>query len=147
MKGMPYKSYGIYFFIFLLLVGCGGQKAKLAQIQTTAPKTFHADLSNFLGASAKKVAGVDDAVAVVMDKEASVALKVTGFERFRLKPIKKEVSTRLKGYVSKDFKLRVTTDKKIYKELQRLKQDAEKKNKPPIELTKQFKKIQKDLRG
>ena len=144
---MPYKSYGIYFFIFLLLVGCGGQKAKLAQIETTTPEAFRLDLSNFLGSSAKKVDGVDDAVAVVMDKEASVALKVTGFDRFRLKPIKKEVSRRLKGYVSKDFKLRVTTDKKIYKELNNLKQEAVKKKKPSIELTKQFRKIQKDMRG
>jgi hypothetical protein len=67
----------------------------------------------------EQVNGVDKAVAVMIDKELNVALEVTNFNRLRLEPIKKEVTQKLKTSFPK-ANIHVTTDSKLYDELQKL---------------------------
>lgn len=72
---------------------------------------------------ARQTKGVDDAVAVQIDDKLNVALKVSNFNRLRLKPIRKETFDRLEKALP-EVELHVTTDSKLYKELEKMNRKA-----------------------
>ncbi|MCL2336538.1 MAG: YhcN/YlaJ family sporulation lipoprotein [Firmicutes bacterium] len=70
-------------------------------------------------AAAKKLAAVEDAVVVVLGKNISVDVKVTGFNRLRLPAIRREVHAKI-AHMAPGYRVFVSTDKKIYWELEQL---------------------------
>lgn len=68
---------------------------------------------------AKENRRVDEAVAVALKDELYVGLKVTNFNRFFLRSIRKDVHERLKDRFP-GRKVHVTTDSKVFDELSRL---------------------------
>ena len=62
---------------------------------------------------------MDQAVAVWIDDELDVALQVSNFNRLRLKQIRKEVFDRLRNAYPNPH-IHVTTDRKLYGELEKL---------------------------
>jgi len=77
------------------------------------------DLAEKAKETARTVKGVQDSTAVVINKEISVAVKVGGFDRLRLKQVKSEVHEKIKAF-NKDFNIYVTSDKKLFNQLQQV---------------------------
>jgi len=96
---------------------------------------------------ARKTKGVDDAVAVQIDDQLNVALKVSNFNRLRLKSIRKETFERLEKQFP-EAELHVTTDNKLYKELQEMNQKAwTNDKKKACEEKKKLKQIEEMMKG
>ncbi|CAN7648944.1 YhcN/YlaJ family sporulation lipoprotein [Bacillus sp. SD075] len=81
-----------------------------------------------------------DVKAVNTDKELLVAIKVDQFDRFRLKKIEKKVKSDLEKSFP-DHKVLVSTDQKMYLELEQLEQKLQKDNTNMKKLEKDFNKI------
>ena len=104
-------------------------------------------LSEKVKQAAKTVNGVEDSTAVVIDNEISAAVKVSGFNRLRLKSIRQEVHKKIKETGS-DYKVNVTTDKKLFAGLQQIeKQISAGQAQSMTAIQKKVDKINKDMRG
>jgi len=148
------KAIFLLLCLILSLTGC-----QSSTIQKASPKTqskqsssvqnvhFKPTLSTESVRIANKVKGVENSVAVVLDQDISVALKVTGLDRFRLKNIKKEVHQQINKGISGPYTIHITTDKKLYKSLETLHQELNKGSKSPDHYKKHFKKINEDMHG
>jgi uncharacterized lipoprotein YehR (DUF1307 family) len=141
------------FIISFSLTGCQqteNNQTKQTGSQTasqTPTKEFSPILSEQLEQTAKNVRGVDRAIAIVLKEDTSIALEVTGFDRLRLKAIKKEVNKRVKDQLTDNYKIHITTDKKIYREMQKLKGKLLQGQESPKKLIQQFDKLNKDMHG
>lgn len=128
--------------------GKANQQAKTQSVrQTYGDISYKSHLSEQSAELAKSIKGVDDAVAVVIDKDFSIALKVTGFDRFRLNRIKSEVTKKIKSSTSGDRIVHVTTDKKLFMNLQSLRSKLSEGNESSQKIQKEFKKINDDMHG
>lgn len=83
---------------------------------------------------------VSDVKAVNSDKELLVAVKVDNFDRFRLKSIEKQAKSDLENMFP-DYKVLVSTDQKMFLELDQLEQKLEKEKTKMDSLKKDFKRI------
>lgn len=83
---------------------------------------------------------VSDVKAVNSDKELLVAVKVDNFDRFRLTSIKKQAQSDLENMFP-DYKILISTDQKMFLELDQLEQKLEKDKTKMDSLKKDFKKI------
>ncbi|MEW9668959.1 YhcN/YlaJ family sporulation lipoprotein [Ammoniphilus sp. 3BR4] len=141
-----------FLFSISIMTGCAGQQ-KPSQAQSLASDAMYQQLSynqvlsEHTAAVGKKVNGVDDAVSVVMGEDISIAIKVTGIDRFRLKGIKSEVANQLKKDLSDRYTIHVTTDKKLFQDLQSLQKKMNQGQSNPKDIMKSFKKINKDMHG
>lgn len=130
--------------LFIIMVigfasGCNGNQNEfiqgnstfgISQVHTSKP----IDQSVANHAKEKIIAKEDitDVKAVNTDKELMAAIKVENFDRFRLKSIEKSVKSDLEKKYP-DYKVFVSTDKKIFWELEKVEQrlkknDMNKKN-------------------
>ncbi|MFZ5643898.1 MAG: YhcN/YlaJ family sporulation lipoprotein [Bacillota bacterium] len=139
---------------FLLLLtlpaGCGTQApAKKPQQEGKGQKqvVFNADLASRVKEIAETVDGVEESTAVVINKEISAAVKVTGFDRLRLKSIREEVHRKI-SEAGDEYKVYVTSDKKLFSELRKIEsQITGGEVKSPAELESRVKKINNSMRG
>lgn len=142
--------------MFLLLNGCNQQAGPQTQTKTkTAQKDpmcdptpiryFH--LEQKAKSISEQVDGVDQAVAVQIDDELDVAIKVSNFHRLRLESIRKQVSQKLKAEFPK-AKIHVTSDKKLINELQKLSDKPwSTKEQEACKQKKKLKQIEKQMKG
>ena len=97
---------------------------------------------------AKENRRVDEAVAVALKDEIYVGLKVTNFNRFFLRSIRKDVHARLKDQFPKRA-VHVTTDSRLFDDLSRLegriREDAWGMDRE--ELKRKLYKIHEDMKG
>lgn len=102
-------------------------------------------LAKTLKEVAAGIEGVEESTAVVVNKEAAVGIKITGFDRLHIKRIKNNVDRAVKN-TAKGYSVRVTPDKKLFAQLKIL----EKAEKPVAEeaekeLFQRWGKIKKDM--
>ncbi|RRN68658.1 hypothetical protein EI200_18975 [Peribacillus simplex] len=83
---------------------------------------------------------VADVKAVNSNKELLVAIKVENFDRLRLKKIEKKSQTELEDMFP-DYKVLVSTDQKMFIELEQLEQELEKDHTKMDSLNMDFKRI------
>lgn len=149
----------LIFSVWVGLLGCSGnvgihreksgstqtqQKGKTQQEKKPLFKAEQAQNARWI---AKNVAGVDDATAVVMDEEVFLAAKVTNFHRLRMKNIRKELHQKLKTQF-KEYKVHVTTDSKLYKEIEKAEKEIETSALDyPTKIKKKMKKIHDAMKG
>lgn len=124
-----------------------GQAAQQMSPGETKQPQVDPGLAKIIKQSAEKVPEVEESAAVILDKDISLAVKVTGFDRLQLKKIKKDVSEEIKK-AAPDYKVHITTDKKLFKYIQ----DIEKELKGPqppaaAEIKSRVDKINKDMHG
>lgn len=130
---------------FLALTGCT-QPSKSQPPAAPGPEQVQIDpaLGERVKEAAKVVKGVRESTAVVVNDEISVAVKVQGFDRLRLKPIRKEVHNQVKQ-LAPEHEIHVTSDKKLFSLLQRIEQQMG--SLAPGEIKSRVDKINQDMRG
>ena len=121
-------------------------KPQAQQQQSLNPKaTANTALAGQVEETAKTVASVKDGIAVVIDRDIAVAVKVTGFDRLRLKAIRQEVSDKIKK-TAPDYRIHVTTDKKLFSELRKVEKQIRQGEDPAL-IKQKFDKINEDMHG
>lgn len=142
------KKSMVWLLIIMMLVGCATAK-KPQPKQEVANKDITVDtgLAQQVKRMALTVPGVQNATAVVINKEMSVAVKVSGFDRLRLKSIREETHHKITKQ-HQEYTVHVTTDKKLFRELENLEQqiNSDKTLSPPL-LQDKVKKINQDMHG
>jgi hypothetical protein len=128
------------FFILILIglaSGCNGNQNQLdnndlniSQVHTSKP--IDQSVANHTKEKMITKEEISDVKAVNTDKELLVAIKVGNFNRFRLKNIEKSVKSDLEK-IYPDHKVFVSSDKKMFWELEKIEQrlkknDTNKKN-------------------
>lgn len=140
----------ILVLLFSVLAGCGAvEPAKKPQSRDSRQQQFRVDpeLSAKVNSMARTVRGVRDSTAVVVNRDISAAVKVSGLDRFRLKSIREEVHNRLSALGSQ-YEIHVTTDKKLFSEIQKIERQMEGgKESPAEEIKKKMDKINEDMQG
>lgn len=133
----------------LLLSSCATaeEQSKEENVQKKQSQgQVHPSLAEQANYIAFQVDGVRDVSSVVLDKELSLAVDVEQFHRFQLGSIRKKVFQALKKE-HPQMKTHVSTDRKIFWELQKL-QARMYDEKPDIEaIKKKMEKINKDMKG
>lgn len=138
--------------VTLLLTGCGAgtnQSTPSPQVQQTAQKSpdYHMDLSRHAKQLALRDKRVEEAAAVATDKELSVAVKVSNFNRLKLNDIRKDIHGKLSKTYPK-YDIYVTTDSKVFSELQKLESSIKKSTPPkPEQVKSKLKKLNDDMKG
>lgn len=133
-------------------MGCSMQGApakKNQQQSSNSQEQVQTDpgLAEQAKSTAKAVQGVDESTAVVINQELSVAVKVSGFDRLRLKSIRQEVHSNMKK-LAPDHKVYVTSDKKLFWELEQVeKQIGQPGGQSLTDLQTRVKKINKGMQG
>ncbi len=141
----------IIFLLLLTVIGLGSgcnrnqnqsgedhEDLNISQVHTSNP--INQSVANQAKKKVIKEEDISNVKAVNTDKELLIAIKVENFERFRLKKIEKNVKSDLeKDYP--DHKVLVSTDSKMYLELDQLEQKIQKGNTKRKELEKDFIKI------
>lgn len=138
--------------LLFLTPGCNMQNSPLKKSQPEQQsnqdgKPVQADvaLAEKAKETAEQVQGVKGSAAVVVNKDITTAVKVSGFDRLRLKSIKQEVHDKIKES-SKNYNVHVTSDKKLFVQLQQLEKEIagpQEKSMPDIQ--KKLNKINKDM--
>jgi preprotein translocase subunit YajC len=112
--------------LLLMVTGCALQAPPSKKQQTgqqTNQNEEDIQVNNELATRAQETAGaikgVKESTAVAINRDVTVAVKVSGFDRLRLKNIKKEVHNNLKE-LDKDYNIHVTSDKKHYVQLKQI---------------------------
>ncbi len=127
--------------------GCSAQKSPMPKSPVIPNEIVKVEpgLAKKAKETAKSIPGVADSTAVAYDKNVSVGLKVSGFDRFRLDSIKKEAHDKIKSDIN-NIEVHVTTDKKLYKQLQELEQQINGENPPPpAEVAQKVEKINEQM--
>lgn len=141
----------VILLLSLMFAGCGmnspDQKPGTQADQIQAQAKIDPELSEKVKESAKTVKGVEDSTAVVIGNSISLAVKVTGFDRLRLKSIKQDVYRKVKE-LAKDYRVNITADKKIFSQIWQIeKKIREQKVQSPESIKPQMEKINKSMHG
>lgn len=136
----------------IVFAGCAAQGPAAKKPGPQAAKSkeeVRADpgLAEKVRETAKTVKGVEDCTAVVIGGEISAAVKVRGFDRFRLESIREEVHRKIAG-ANQGFEVHVTSDKKLFSQLQQVERQVKQEKAPPgPEIKKRVEKINRDMQG
>ncbi len=147
---MKFLSGIAIFLIIIMLSGCSvpKQPEQKNDQQRVEQVYFNPGLAKTIKKASKTVSGVRDSTAVVVNDEISVALKVTGLHRLRLNSIRKEVHDKIKN-IAGNKEIHVTTDKKLFVQLQKLEKEINKQ--PKVEkilmILDKLNKINEDMKG
>lgn len=137
----------IFVSLFFLLIGCGKQQFDNESDQNNPPLSRLSTNPNTNQSIAKEIERTlasDETftaiTAIISDKTILITPEVRQFKRFQLKSIRKQLKDKVKeGYP--DFKVVISTDKKIIHELKLLKEKVQAGTLSEKEFNKQFKKI------
>jgi len=97
------------------------RKPQLQTGQVKGQAHIHTELAKQVEDVARSVHGVNESTALVMNNQVAVAVKVSGFDRLHLKSIRQELHTQVNG-IAPEYDIHVTADKKLYAQLQMLKE-------------------------
>lgn len=151
------RTLWLIFTVIFLISGCGtatkGQQnppgPPVQQTKSQGP-SISLGTAREAKATAQQDKRVDAATAVAIEKDLSVALKVSNFNRLYLKDIRQNVHQSLRDQFPA-YTVYVTTDSKLFSELEKLQKEM-RKNRPsqPSQVKTYEKKLQKindDMKG
>lgn len=87
---------------------------------------------------------VEDSSAVVINQDIAAAIKVSGFNRLRLESIRNQARNRIKQ-AHPGFHVYLTSDKKLFKQLQQLEKDIKDSKLSPTEARAKVNKVISDM--
>ena len=146
---MRFKVSVLVMLIFFLMAGCDEQFSpvkKQSQQQVSQEEiVINREIAETAKQKAGAVKGVKEVTAAAINMDLSVAIKVSGFARLHLKPIREQVHDAVKE-IDRDYNVYVTSDKKLFMRLQQIEQQTEQvRGNPWRILTSEFKAINKDI--
>jgi len=112
----------VVMILMLLTAGCAHQgymQKQTSQKSEDLSVLVDMALAERAREAALSVPGVKESTAVALNQEVTVGVKVTGFDRLRLKAIKNEVHNKIKA-MADDHNVHVTSDKKHYVQLKQI---------------------------
>ncbi|MGO4888262.1 YhcN/YlaJ family sporulation lipoprotein [Anaerobacillus sp. MEB173] len=142
----------LFVFAILILTGCqaggggGLQQGDVTPInigKDAIVDQTKADNSKSIVASMEEVIGVK---GVNLKEDIYIAVQVKQFDRLRLKHIRKTAFDKIKKRYPKD-NIHVSTDKKIFMELEELEQKLKRNEITEKNLEKKVKKLEDDMKG
>ena len=119
-------------------MGYNNKDLSISQVHTSKP--FDQSIANQAKEKMITKDEITDVMAVNTDKELLVAIKVENFNRFRLKTIEKTVKSDLEK-IYPNHKVVVSSDKKMFWELEKIEQRLQKNNTNKKSLKKDLKKL------
>ncbi|MFS0673736.1 YhcN/YlaJ family sporulation lipoprotein [Ornithinibacillus sp. 179-J 7C1 HS] len=119
-------------------MGYNNKDLSISQVHTSKP--FDQSIANQAKEKMITKDEITDVRAVNTDKELLVAIKVENFNRFRLKTIEKTVKSDLEK-IYPNHKVVVSSDKKMFWELEKIEQRLQKNNTNKKSLKKDLKKL------
>ncbi|KYG33169.1 YhcN/YlaJ family sporulation lipoprotein [Alkalihalobacillus trypoxylicola] len=140
------------FMLFIMLISCllgacNQDTAKSSQASLTSESSYKdQNKINDVKAELKKMEEVIDVQAIVYDQKIYADPKVKQFSRFRLKEIRKNGFEKLKKTFP-DSEIHVSTDKKVYMELEKLEQQLKNGKIKNEDLEKKLQKIEEMMKG
>lgn len=132
-------------FLMTFSMGCDKTQPPPALKQLSGFTELSATQTTRINKMVKKIDGVKDVTTVISDKYISTGIKVTGINRWNLKAIK----SRTHAMISRSYpgyKVYVTSDKKLFKELRDIEVDLA-NGKPVKNLPQKLKKINLKMNG
>lgn len=148
------KDYSRTVVILALLLVCSlgiGCEIRSSQLeQPGGEKTVQGDieLAESIKRQVEKKEVVEETTAIVLDEDVSIGIKVTGFQRLRLKQIRGEVHSLVKEMLPDDYVLHVTTDKRLFADLQKIEEEMRETNgRTTPETRERVMKINQDMQG
>ncbi|MGE5403550.1 MAG: YhcN/YlaJ family sporulation lipoprotein [Candidatus Saccharibacteria bacterium] len=139
----------ITILVMLMIVsGCSQPPAKKPQDSSQHKTEVRIDreYANQVKEAAKSVKGVQDAASVVVDKDISLAIKVSGLPRLRLKSIKAQVAAKITS-LDKTYTPHITSDKKLFSELQKIEKRINTGIEDSVKVKQDIEKINKAMNG
>ncbi len=138
----------IIIVIALLMLGCSSTSSQQNTNDTREAKKADLNISTQVEKIVAGHQGVADAVAVTVDENISLAIKVTGFQRLRLVQIRREVNDLIKNEFPEDYTLHLTTDKRLIRDLARINETIRANNGMVEGQTqRELEKLNKDMHG
>ena len=139
----------ILILAIMLAAGCGQTSPPIKPRPENIPKadqqiTTDPQRAAVVKATSRQAKEVEDSTAVVVDQDIAVAVKVSGFNRLRLKSIREQARQRVKS-ANPGFDVYLTSDKKLFQQLQRLEKDAKGTNPSPREFKARVNKVISDM--
>ena len=134
----------------LLITACSQNPIPKSQSipKAQAPIKANLELAEKIQAALQSNQAVDQSTAVVLNKDISVAIKISGFNRLRLKQIRNEVHNKINQLTSEDYFIHVTTDKRIFRDLRKIANQLQKTNGTASpEIQEQVEILNKDMAG
>ena len=119
-------------------MGYNNKDLSISQVHTSKP--FDQSIANQAKEKMITKDEITDVRAVNTDKELLVAIKVENFNRFRLKTIEKTVKSDLEK-IYPNHKVVLSSDKKMFWELEKIEQRLQKNNTNKKSLKKDLKKL------
>ncbi|MGI6036697.1 MAG: YhcN/YlaJ family sporulation lipoprotein [Limnochordia bacterium] len=129
----------------LILMGCGSSPPA-ANPPDGEPIRTDLELLQRIKDEVGKVSGVDEVVVAIADEEIGVGVKVSGFDRFRLRSIRSDVHRRVDGLTTEDYCIHVTTDKRLFRDLGQLEARLERGDTSP-EIRSRLGRINEEMEG
>ncbi|WP_449622584.1 YhcN/YlaJ family sporulation lipoprotein [Robertmurraya sp. Marseille-Q9965] len=124
-------------------MGYNNKDLSISQVHTSKP--IDQSVANHAKEKMITKDEITDVRAVNTDKELLVAIKVENFNRFRLKSIEKTVKSDLEKMYP-NHKVVVSTDKKMFWELEKIEQRLQKNNMNKKSLKKDLQKLESILK-
>ncbi|THG89173.1 hypothetical protein AJ85_19160 [Alkalihalobacillus alcalophilus ATCC 27647 = CGMCC 1.3604] len=136
------------FVLIILMSGCQNTSTNEPMPQSLMVNnvTFDQMKANESKKELMKMNEIIDVHAVSFEDKIYVAPKVKQFSRFRLKEIRKEGFDKIKAQYSED-EIHVSTDKKVYMELEKLEKEMKDKSLKEKDLKERLKKIEEYMKG
>ncbi len=116
--------------IILMLAGCGQTSVPIKPRPEHRPQanqqiSIDPQRAAKVKATAAKAEEIEDCTAAVVDQDIAVAIKVSGFNRLRIKSIRDQARQRVKS-ANPGFHVYLSSDKKLFQQLRQLEKEARK---------------------
>ncbi|HHY20674.1 MAG TPA: hypothetical protein GX525_02080 [Bacilli bacterium] len=138
----------IFVFMLVALAGCNGAKSQ-SEIEVKPLGNYTAVDQSEAEKAKKHIIQMEEVIevkAVTLEKDLYLAVKVKHFDRLRLKKIRQNGFRRLEKTFPKKT-IHVSTDKKIFMELDKIEKELRKNSITKKELEKRLKKLDEDMKG
>jgi hypothetical protein len=139
--------------IICIMAGCAmvelpQRKPQVQMGQVSGAPHIHTELSEQVEEVARDVQGVKESTALVINDQIAVAVKVTGFDRLHLKAIRQNLNNQVER-IAPGYDVHVTTDKKLFAQLQMLKEQMKKapQGNMPAQMKDSYNVIIEDMNG
>ncbi len=149
MKGVIITKFFFFIFLFSIIVGCGNEQNKTTAKNEPRLTTVSTDSFNQLPAQTaeKQIVSLEEvtaAKAVNTDKELYVAATPQHHERFQLDRLKKKMKQKMNDSYP-NLKSYISVDKKIFMEIEQLKNDIKRGKADKKAIEKKLKKIKSEM--